>query len=210
MNDAALSDQPDFSLLSPREAEVVEVAREGLSARGIAERLSLTEATVRSHLSAAYSKLGVSGRVELMARMKGPPPNGGDAADLATKSKSPRIRLRTLTLWSYLFVFGAIFSFPLLADLPREGNGPDSGLLVMWTLLGMAGSILAMIKNHLIHDRRLRSRLIYGDFFAIALGIAVLALLPSNVGVLKGPLELILSGAYCYWSLRALERAAIR
>jgi DNA-binding CsgD family transcriptional regulator len=57
----------DLSLLSAREREVLETAMEGLSARAIATRLSLTEATVRSHLSAIYSKLGVSGRVELMA-----------------------------------------------------------------------------------------------------------------------------------------------
>src|SRR5205823_723380 len=46
-------------------------ALDGLSARAIASRLSLTEATVRSHLSAIYSKLGVAGRVELLARQNG-------------------------------------------------------------------------------------------------------------------------------------------
>lgn len=62
---------PDLSLLSRREREVLEAALEGLSARAIASRFSLTEATVRSHLSAIYSKLGVAGRVELLARLNG-------------------------------------------------------------------------------------------------------------------------------------------
>ncbi len=59
----------DVSLLSPREREVLEAALEGGSARDIALRLSVTEATIRSHLAAIYSKLGVSGRVELLARL---------------------------------------------------------------------------------------------------------------------------------------------
>jgi DNA-binding CsgD family transcriptional regulator len=61
----------DLSVLSPAESEVLDVAVQGLSVRDIAQRLSLTEATIRSHLSAIYSKLGVSGRVELLARMNG-------------------------------------------------------------------------------------------------------------------------------------------
>jgi DNA-binding CsgD family transcriptional regulator len=61
----------DLSVLSPAEREVLDVAIQGLSVRDIAQRLSLTEATIRSHLSATYSKLGVSGRVELLARMNG-------------------------------------------------------------------------------------------------------------------------------------------
>jgi len=61
----------DLSVLSPREREVLDVAIEGLSARDMARRLSLSEATVRSHLSAIYSKLGVSGRIELLASLNG-------------------------------------------------------------------------------------------------------------------------------------------
>ncbi len=63
--------QPNLSQLSPREREVLESATEGLSVRDMARQLSLSEATVRSHLSAIYSKLGVSGRLELLASIKG-------------------------------------------------------------------------------------------------------------------------------------------
>lgn len=61
----------DPAPLSPREREVLDAAVDGLSARDIARRLSCTEATVRSHLSAIYSKFGVAGRVELLARLNG-------------------------------------------------------------------------------------------------------------------------------------------
>jgi len=62
---------PDVSTLSEREREVLALALDGLSAQAIADRMSLTEATVRSHLSRIYSKLGVAGRVELLAQMNG-------------------------------------------------------------------------------------------------------------------------------------------
>jgi DNA-binding CsgD family transcriptional regulator len=78
---------PDLSLLSRREREVLDAALEGLSAQAIASRFSLTEATVRSHLSAIYSKLGVAGRVELLARLV------GKAADM-TASPQPALPAR--------------------------------------------------------------------------------------------------------------------
>jgi len=61
-------DTSALSALSAREREILDVALEGYSAREMARRLCLSEATIRSHLSAIYSKLGVRGRVELLAR----------------------------------------------------------------------------------------------------------------------------------------------
>ncbi len=51
--------------LSPREAELVELAKQGLSNPEIAERLVLSKRTVESHLYRAMQKLGVSDRREL-------------------------------------------------------------------------------------------------------------------------------------------------
>ncbi len=48
--------------LTRREAEVLTLAAEGLTVRGISERLYVSEATTRSHLSGIYRKLGVSTR----------------------------------------------------------------------------------------------------------------------------------------------------
>ncbi|MGI8928659.1 MAG: helix-turn-helix domain-containing protein [Candidatus Limnocylindrales bacterium] len=64
----------DLSSLSPREREVLDQALKGGSVAAIAATLSLSEATIRSHLTQIYAKLGVSGRLELLARMKGAPP----------------------------------------------------------------------------------------------------------------------------------------
>jgi DNA-binding NarL/FixJ family response regulator len=53
-------------LLSRREQEVVRCVAEGLSNREIAQRLSLTEHTVKNYLFRIFDKLGVSKRVEVV------------------------------------------------------------------------------------------------------------------------------------------------
>lgn len=48
--------------LTAREYEVLRLAAEGLTVKGISARLFISEATTRSHLSGIYHKLGVSSR----------------------------------------------------------------------------------------------------------------------------------------------------
>lgn len=69
------TDDPDMTIaklsaLSPAEQAVLDQALTGVTAREIADHLSLSEATVRSHLSSIYVKLGVSGRVALLAHFR--------------------------------------------------------------------------------------------------------------------------------------------
>jgi DNA-binding NarL/FixJ family response regulator len=52
-------------VLTPREVEVVKMVATGMRNKQIAERLNITEGTVKIHLHSIYQKLGVSGRVEL-------------------------------------------------------------------------------------------------------------------------------------------------
>lgn len=54
------------ALLSRREQEVVRCVAEGLSNRDIAQRLGLTEHTVKNYLFRIFDKLGVSKRVEVV------------------------------------------------------------------------------------------------------------------------------------------------
>jgi two-component system nitrate/nitrite response regulator NarL len=58
---------PTRPLLTPREREVLRHLATGLSAPGIAERLVLSPATVRTHLQHIYDKLGVRGRAAAVA-----------------------------------------------------------------------------------------------------------------------------------------------
>jgi DNA-binding CsgD family transcriptional regulator len=54
--------------LTPREREVACLASQGLTARKIADRLSIGERTVEGHLATVYAKLGIRSKFELMRR----------------------------------------------------------------------------------------------------------------------------------------------
>ncbi|MGW7680575.1 response regulator [Kribbella sp. NPDC054772] len=53
--------------LTRRETEVLALVSQGLSNQAIAERLHLTEGTVKSHLARVYAKLGVDSRTAAVA-----------------------------------------------------------------------------------------------------------------------------------------------
>ena len=52
--------------LTKREREIIELIAEGLKNKEIAERLCISPATVRHHLSAIFAKLEVPDRLKLM------------------------------------------------------------------------------------------------------------------------------------------------
>ena len=120
VSDTEPEEDPNLSLLSPREREVLDAAIEGLSVRGMARRLTLSEATVRSHLSAIYSKLGVSGRIELLARLK------GAVAPKNTPAPEPKIP-----------------SAGLRSDAPKPARRVLAGVALISLLVFATGAFLA-------------------------------------------------------------------
>src|SRR5712692_1393201 len=60
-------DSNGLSLLSKREMDVVRSLAEGLTNREIAERLGLSQHTIKNYLFRVYDKLGVSSRLELLS-----------------------------------------------------------------------------------------------------------------------------------------------
>lgn len=60
-----LGDPPDG--LTRREAEVIALIADGLSNREIAERLFVSEATVKTHINRAFAKTGVRDRAQAVA-----------------------------------------------------------------------------------------------------------------------------------------------
>jgi len=69
----ALTEQQDspaeldnrFDRITPREREIVQLLSAGASNKEIAKRLTVTERTVKAHLTAVFRKLGISGRLQL-------------------------------------------------------------------------------------------------------------------------------------------------
>jgi len=59
-------EDPAFASLSPREREVLMLITEGLGNAEIADRLSISEKTVRNHVSHLFDKLGVWTRAQAM------------------------------------------------------------------------------------------------------------------------------------------------
>jgi DNA-binding NarL/FixJ family response regulator len=70
----ALSDIPTLrvlsstgrSLLTPREEQVVALVADGLTNRGVASELGLSEHTIKKYLLRIFDKVGISSRVELV------------------------------------------------------------------------------------------------------------------------------------------------
>ena len=58
-----------MTLLTSREKEIASLASTGLSNKGIARRLELSEGTVKVHLHNIFQKTGVSNRTALVALM---------------------------------------------------------------------------------------------------------------------------------------------
>ncbi len=66
---AAIVDEPELAEdLTGREIEVLSLVAEGLSNKGIAQRLAISEHTVKFHLNAVMGKLGVHSRTAAVVR----------------------------------------------------------------------------------------------------------------------------------------------
>ncbi|MBI4459733.1 MAG: response regulator transcription factor, partial [Acidobacteria bacterium] len=63
---AFLAQTRDSSLLSTRERQVVELVSQGFKNKEVAERMFISEQTVKNHLHNIFDKLGVSDRLELV------------------------------------------------------------------------------------------------------------------------------------------------
>jgi DNA-binding NarL/FixJ family response regulator len=64
-------DPVDLEMLSARQREALELVVEGLSNAQIAQRLYLSESTIKQHLRAAYKVLGVKNRNEAARMIRG-------------------------------------------------------------------------------------------------------------------------------------------
>jgi DNA-binding NarL/FixJ family response regulator len=63
----ATTDESDLPRLRPRELEVLGLLSQGYENKQIASRLGISEATVKTHVKAVYTRLGVRSRAEAAA-----------------------------------------------------------------------------------------------------------------------------------------------
>ncbi len=63
--------RPWSALLSPRECEIVEWLRRGMSNKEIARALNISDATVKTHLHNIFQKLDIRGRGRLLGTLAG-------------------------------------------------------------------------------------------------------------------------------------------
>jgi DNA-binding NarL/FixJ family response regulator len=59
----ARSERPNVEL-TPREAEVLALLRQGLANKQIARSLGISQATVKAHLTSVFQRIGVTDRVQ--------------------------------------------------------------------------------------------------------------------------------------------------
>jgi two-component system nitrate/nitrite response regulator NarL len=89
-------DANGMSLLSRRELDVVHSLAEGLTNREIAERLGLSQHTIKNYLFRVFDKLGVSNRLELLfmtlSQVRGPESPAGSSLQSSGNGNSHRMR----------------------------------------------------------------------------------------------------------------------
>jgi two-component system, NarL family, nitrate/nitrite response regulator NarL len=78
-----------LSLLSKREIEIVQSLAEGLTNREIAQRLGLSQHTVKNYLFRVFDKTGASNRMELLFMLLGPNSSTHSPLNELSKADSP-------------------------------------------------------------------------------------------------------------------------
>ena len=173
-----------LSVLTPAEQAVLDQALTGVPAREIAEHLSLSEATVRSHLSSIYVKLSVSGRVALLAHFR-----GGDLALPGMESPpAPRSMSASVVGWGWAAVALLEGAYAVYLGSGALANG---GTQTTW-LLTIGFGLLAAFCTRLaraILDRPSRRTLLVS--LALAGGQLLFAIRGIFLGVPQPPFMIL-------------------
>lgn len=172
-----------LSALSPAEQSVLDQALTGVPAREIADRLVLSEATVRSHLSRIYVKLGVSGRVALLAAFRDAelPEGAAVAPSLPVPVPVPASLPRPMQVvgWAWILVAGleAWYAVYLLSLVLGFGGSQQN-----WYLLFVTGALaaVAFIVGRAILVRPTRKHLLLAVFLAAANVVFAGVMLPLD------------------------------
>ena len=109
------------------------------------------------------------------------------------------INFRTLSLAAYFFSFAAISGYATYGSTVNVGGRQDDGLLYVWLVGALIGSILIVAKNQMLRDRSLRMRVYLSDLAILGAALLVVAILPASFGLVRPLVLLVLLGAYYRW-----------
>ena len=138
----------DLEVLSDREREVLALALTGLSAKAIADQLTLPQATIRSHLARIYAKAGVGGRVELLAKLRSQPTDRESPPRSLPAQPAPPRRRR---MW------------PLMAALAISVMVVGAGVLFLWMRPDLPPSTNLATVSQLVAQGQATSLDLHGD-----------------------------------------------
>jgi len=126
-----------MKLLSEREMQVVRCIAEGLTNREIAERLKLSQHTIKNYLFRIFDKVGVSSRVELLFMTLSQTPGTEDAGRRDTDKDTDKDKDKDKD-----------------ADQDGAGDSPDeASLLVKAAEAGLPSAQLALAQFYLARQR---------------------------------------------------------
>ncbi len=132
-------DANGLNLLSNREMDVVRCVAQGLTNREIADKLGLSQHTVKNYLFRLFDKLGVSSRVELlfMTLSQDHHTNGALRSLLETRPESSFPDEATLTAYQEAAEQGVLIAQLMLAQFysARKAGPSDSLHAHMWHLV---------------------------------------------------------------------------
>jgi DNA-binding CsgD family transcriptional regulator len=187
----ALNSEPntDVSRLTPAEHAILGEALTGASAKEIADRVSVSQATVRSHLSSIYAKLGVGGRVGLLAAFRAVDPQHVDS--LRNAPPVPRTtggRRRTRFVGFLFLAAAAIVIFAASVASVLVVTGPESDLPYEAGSVALREFPSGTVTRHVGHDFALAAasspqRAVSPQREA-PIGVVILALLPYAIGLM--------------------------
>lgn len=149
------TDANGFNLLSERELQVVQSLSEGLTNREIAEKMGLSQHTIKNYLFRIFEKLGVSSRIELLfmtlSQAGAPSPSKSSSNGKPTKAGADDATLA-------IYREGAEQGYPgahlQLARKFRDGNGVSRDLVsaYMWFLVCEESS--TRLRNEVAAERK--------------------------------------------------------
>jgi len=134
-------DAKGMNLLSKRETDIVQCVAGGLTNREIADRLHLSQHTVKNYIFRIFNKLGVSNRVELLFLTVSQSSNAKDVSNSnAKRAVEPSLQYNAPFLECQRAAQeGSVTAQLLLAEMYRTRNNPEDHIVARkWNLIAIA------------------------------------------------------------------------